>query len=285
MILITGATGTVGSALLDELEGHDGVRALVRREEAARALAERGVDAVVGSFEDPDALARAVTGADRLFLLSPPGAQDMVRAQVAVVDAARAAGVRHVVKLSSIGADEPTRARIIRAHAEIERHIEASGMAWTHLRPHWFMQNELGQADSILAGGTFYAPDVSRIALIDARDVAAVAARVLTGPGHENRAYLLTGPQALTYGDLAGVYSDLLGREVRWSEVTLEQARESMLEGGLPDLLATGFAEIMARYREGGVTARVSPDAERLLGRPPRAFEDFAREHLPVPAG
>lgn len=280
MILVTGATGNVGRALLGELEGRDGVRALVRTEEAASALRRRGFQAVVGAFEDRASLLRAAAGADRLFLLSPPGARDMAAAQAAVVEAAVEAGVRHVVKLSSIGADEATDARIIRAHAEVEALIERSGLAYTHLRPHWFMQNELGQAGSVARDGTFYAPDVTSVSMIDARDVAAAAARVLTGDGHENRAYLLTGPEAISYADVAATYGRVLGIDVAWTEVTLAQARASMLESGLPEVLAGGFTEILARYGQGGVTAAVSPDAERLLGRPPRTFEAFVRDHL-----
>lgn len=279
MILVTGATGNVGRALLGELEGRRGVRALVRTEESASALRRRGFEAVVGTFEDRGSLLRAAAGVERLFLLSPPGADDMAAAQAAVVDAAAEAGVRHVVKLSSIGADEAAEARIIRAHRQIEARIQASGLAWTHLRPHWFMQNELGQAEGVARERTFYAPDVGRISMIDARDVAAAAARVLIEDGHENRSYLLTGPQAISYADVAATYARVLGIDVAWTEVTLEQARDSMLEAGLPEVLAGGFSEIMARYRQGGVTAAVSQDAERLLGRPPRSFERFVRDH------
>lgn len=279
MILVTGATGTVGSILVGELAERADVRVLLRSEEAAARHRSQGVDAVVGAFEDRDALERAVRGVERLFLLSPPGADDMVRAQVPVVDAALAAGVRHVVKLSSIAADEPTDARIIAAHREIERHIEAAGLSWTHLRPHWFMQNELGQAQSVLREAAFHAPDIGHVSMIDARDVGAVAAHVLTEPGHEHRAYTLTGPARITYREVAQTYSRILDRTIRWEEVSLAQARESMLEGGLPEVLATGFTDIQARYRQGGVTAEISPDAERLLGRPPRSFEQFVRDH------
>ena len=277
MILITGATGTIGTPLLEALAGTAPVRALTRDPDAAARLSAQGVDARVGSFDD---IAGALAGVDAMFLLSPPGDDEMVAQQAKAVEAASAAGVRRVVKLSSIGADEPTGARIIRAHREIERHVEASGMAWTHLRPHWFMQNELGNAEAVAAQGTFYAPDVTRISMVDARDVAAVAARVLTERGHEGRAYVLTGPEAIGYADVAASYAGALGRTVEWTEVTLEQARASMLEHGMPEVLAGGFTEIMARYRQGGVTAAVSPDAQRLLGRRPRGFEDFVREHL-----
>jgi uncharacterized protein YbjT (DUF2867 family) len=281
MVVITGATGTVGTALLEELAGAAATtRVLVRDRAKAPALAARGFDVVHGSLDDAASMRRAFRGADRLFLLSPPGTDDMVGLQVAAVDAARAAGVRHVVKLSSIGADEPgTGAGIIAAHRRIEEHIERSGLAFTHLRPHWFFQNELGHGGSIATEGRFYAPDVTRISAIDARDIAAVAALVLTQDGHEGAAYTLTGPQALGYAEMAAVLSRVLGHTVRWAEVTLDQARSSMVGAGLPPELASGFTEIMRRYREGGVTARVSPAAGEILGRPPRSFEQFATDH------
>ncbi len=281
MILVTGATGNVGGHLVDVLSGAGAsIRLFVHDPAKARELAAAGIEVVQGAFEDDTSMRRAVDGVERVFVLSPPGTEQMVDRQVRVVDAAATAGAAHVVKLSSIAADEQTAASIIVAHRRIEAHIEGSGLAWTHLRSNWFMQNELGQAASVVQDGVFHAPDVTEVSMIDARDVAEVAAAVLTGSGHEGKAYVLTGPEALGYGDVADTYTRVLGRPVRWEEVTLEQARQSMLDGGLPDVLATGFTEIMARYRDGGVTAAVSPDVERLLGRPPRAFADLAAEHL-----
>jgi len=281
MILLTGATGTVGATLVDELLpiATAPVRALVRGTADAERLRRRGVDVAPGSFEDEAALERAMEGADRVFLLSPPGDAGMIAAQTRVVDAAARAGARHVVKVSSIAADEPTDARIVRAHRTIERHIEASGLAWTHLRPHWFLQNELGQAEAMVRDGRLHAPDVGRFTPVDARDVAAVAARVLAGGGHERRAYVLTGPEAVTYADIAAAFSTALGRQVEWVPVSLADARDAMLADGLPAELAEGFSEILGRYRQGGVASAVSPAVEDLLGRPPRSLERFVADH------
>ncbi|MBJ7518520.1 MAG: SDR family oxidoreductase [Solirubrobacteraceae bacterium] len=281
MILLTGATGTIGTHLVDDLAsaGIPGVRALVRDPGHAAELRARGLEPIVGTYGNSKALDRALDGAERLFLLSPAGDEDMITIQTRIVDAAARAGVRHVVKLSSIAADEPTDARIVRAHRVIEEHIERSGLTWTHLRPHWFMQNELGQAASVAADGVFFAPDVGRISLIHARDIAAVAARVLTEPGHEDRAYVLTGPDALTYAEIAETYAYTLARDARWEEVTLAEARRSMIDAGLQEALAAGYTEIQARYREGGITAAVSPDVQRILGRAPRTFAAFVADH------
>ena len=130
-------------------------------------------------------------------------------------------------------------------------------------------------------------PDVGSITLIDSRDIAAVAERVLIRDGHDRRAYVLTGPEALSYAELAERYSRALGHEVRWRERTLEETRQALVAAGLPPALARGFAEIMGGYRRGGEYARVSPAVEALLGRPPRSFDAFVAERFatrpPVP--
>jgi uncharacterized protein YbjT (DUF2867 family) len=286
VILVTGATGNVGSRLVRELAAAGApTRALVHRPESARELQELGVATVVGAFEDAESLRRAVDGVERVYLVSPPGSDTLTRQQLPVVEAARAGGVRHIVKQSSIAAEEDSPPPIVAAHRQVEQAIEDSAIAWTHLRAHWFMQNELGQAGTIAADGVFYAPDVSEISMLDAADVAAVAAAVLTSDGHEGQAYLLTGPEALSYADVADTYSRVLGKEVRWQEVSLEQARDSMREAGMPDELAVGFPEIMNRYRAGGLTTSLSPWVERLTGRAPRSFEAFVRDHHDMFAG
>jgi uncharacterized protein YbjT (DUF2867 family) len=281
MILVTGATGNVGSHLVRDLAAINApTRALVRKSQARRPLHELGIETSIGAFEDAHALRTVFDGIERVFILSPAGVDAMVAQQLQVLAAARQSpSVRHVVKLSSIAAEEPDAPSIVGAHRRIEEAIERSGIAWTHLRPNWFMQNELGQSDVIGADGVFSAPDVTQVSMIDARDVAAVAARVLTSQGHEGKAYTLTGPQSLGYEDVAAIYSSVLGRRVRWQGVSLEQARELMLETGLASGLATGFTEIMRRYRKGGITRDVRPEAERLLGRTPRSFAQFVRDH------
>lgn len=281
MILVTGATGTVGSHLVREL-ANSGVptRALVRSVDAVSSLLDIGIEPTVGAFEDDDSLRRALAGVERVFLLSPAGTDAMVDQQLRVFEAVtRGSDVSHVVKLSSITADEATDASIVAAHRQIEEALERSGIAWTHLRPNWFMQNELANGRSIGTDGVFQAPDVSRVSMIDARDVAAVAAQVLTGDGHEGNAYTLTGPEPLSYADVAVVYSRVLDRPVRWQRVTLGEARAAMVASGLPVELAAGFCEVLRRYHQGGVTEHVSPAVAELIGREPRTFDQFVRDH------
>jgi uncharacterized protein YbjT (DUF2867 family) len=280
MILVTGSTGNVGAPLVHALARRgEPVRALLHDPAEADGYEALGVDAVDGTFEDEHSLRKALRGVERLFVLTPAGTDEMATRQVRLAELAREAGVRRIVKLSGIAADETDGPAIARAHRQAERAIEASATAWTHLRPHWFLQNELGHAETIAAEGVFYAPDVGRIAPVDARDVAEAAATVLTEDGHEDRAYTLTGPALVSYDEIAKSLGAVLGREVRWIEVSLDEARASMLAAGYPEVLASGFTEYLARFQRGGVTGRLSPDLPALLGREPRDVETFIRDN------
>jgi uncharacterized protein YbjT (DUF2867 family) len=285
MILVTGSTGQVGSATVEELARLGaGVRAFAR---SGRHL-PAGAEVVEGSFEDAASVRRALDGVKTLFLLTPTGTDDALALQRRLIDLAADAGVERVVKQSVIAADEPGAPRIMQAHRAAEQHLERSGMAWTHLRPCWFMQNELAQAPSVASTGSFHAPSVGRVSMVDARDVAAAAAAVLTGDGHEGRAYVLTGPEPLSYLDIADRYTHALGRPVSWVEASLGEAEQALLGSGMGRDAAAGVREILVRYREGGVTAEVSPAVEALTGRRPRSFADFLHDYrrwyLPVAA-
>jgi uncharacterized protein YbjT (DUF2867 family) len=279
-ILVTGSTGQVGGPLVDRLARRGAkVRGLVRSRDAAERLRKLGVEPVEGSFDDVESLRRALDGVERLFVLTPTGVDEAVRRQARLIDLAADAGIEQVVKLSVIGADEITDAQIMRSHRRAEEHLEQSGLAWTHLRPCWFMQNELGQAQAIATHGSFHAPDMGSPAMIDVRDVAAAAAAVLLGNEHAGRAYVLTGPESLSYAELAERYERVLGLEVRWSEIGLDQAHEGMLASGMTDELATWLTEIMAHHRKSDVSATLSPAVEELTGKPPRSFEQFVHDH------
>ncbi|MGI8780877.1 MAG: SDR family oxidoreductase [Solirubrobacteraceae bacterium] len=279
-ILVTGSTGQVGGPLVDRLACRGAkVRGLVRSRDAAERLRKLGVEPVEGSFDDVESLRRALDGVERLFMLAPTGVDEAVRRQARLIDLAANAGIEQVVKLSVIGADEVTDAQIMRSHRRAEEHLEQSGLAWTHLRPCWFMQNELGQAQAIATHGSFHAPDMGNPAMIDVRDVAAAAAAVLLSDGHAGRAYVLTGPESLSYAELAERYERVLGLDVRWSEIGLDQGHEGMLASGMTDELATWITEIMAHHRKSDVSATLSPAVEELTGKLPRSFEQFVHDH------
>jgi uncharacterized protein YbjT (DUF2867 family) len=276
MILVTGATGTVGRHLVRALAATGTpFRALVRDEARARDL---GPDCpvVVGTYDDPATLDAALAGADRVFLLSggavpvPAGRpQPMVRQETAVIDAARAAGVGYVVKLSAWRA-APGAPLSVGAHGEVEAHLAASGLAWASLRPTGFMQNFRTGAGGFAADGAVEGPYGSgRVAYVDARDVAACAAALLTGPGERTGAFPLTGPEALTHAEIAS----LLG--VPFRDRTPAQAAAALRRQGLPEGFVTDLLTLYADMAAGGM-AGVTDTVRDLTGRPARSFAAFA---------
>lgn len=278
MIAVTGATGTIGSELVRLLAAGDiAVRALSRRAGAAEALP--GVEWVTADLAEREGLVDALGGAKRLFLLTGNGA-DMVRLQKNAIAAARAAGVRHVVKLSALGASDHSQSVIGLWHRNVERALEESGLAWTVLRPHVFMQNLLDQSDSIRDEGRIHsAAGDGRIPFVDTRDIAAVAAAVLNEAGHEGQRYVLTGPEAISYDDIAEVLGRVLGREVTHVAETDDEAWIRLRRRGLAPWAAAAQIALYGYQRHGGSTARVSDSVEGLTGKAARGFERFARDH------
>lgn len=282
MILVTGSTGTVGSQVVQALvERQARFRALVRKPADAERLGGQGIETVRGDFADIGSLRAALAGAERLFLLSPPHPAQ-AETENRVVDAARAAGVRHIVKLSVLAAEQGLDCAFMRWSRAVEEHIEASGLAYTFLRPNGFMQNLLNDARTVIAEGALYASvGDARISLIDAADIGAVAARALTEPGHEGKAYALTGPEALAYPDIAATLSSVLGKPVAAIDLPADAARQGMLSSGMPDWLVDGLLELDRLYQS-GVGALVTDTVPRLLGRPARSLKAFFEEHRSV---
>jgi uncharacterized protein YbjT (DUF2867 family) len=190
--------------------------------------------------------------------------------------------VKHVVKLSGIMPELDSAFRFARMHGEIERRLEASGIAFTHLRAGEFMPAYFRQVPNITAKGAILLPmEDARIASIDVGDIAEVAARVLTSPGHEGKIYPLTGPQALTMAEVAEKLSAATGKTIRYVNVPPEAARQAQLAAGMPPYLADALFELFAERRN-GKEARVWPDAAALLGRPPSSFDEFARRNAAI---
>jgi uncharacterized protein YbjT (DUF2867 family) len=279
MILVTGATGKVGRHVVAALKGRGtAVRITSRDPKKAAGKLGAGVEIIEADYARPDSLAPALAGVERLFLLCGAN-QRKAELEIGVVDAAKAAGVRHVVKLSVLDADERSSATVLRDHRRVERHIEGLGFEWTHLRPTLFMQHLLNHAGAIKAEGVIHAPlEDARVSVVDTRDIGEVAVRALTEAGHAGRAYDLTGPTAPSYGEIAAVFARVLGRPVRYESISAEEAHRHMRAAGSPEWHATVLGEIYALYRA-GEGARVSDDVERVTGRKPRRIEDFIRDH------
>lgn len=280
MILVTGATGTVGGAVVKELErlGAKDVRVLVRDPQRAEAVAPKGFEIVVGDLSKPETLGAALEGVERVFLLAPP-APGLAKLETDFIEAAKRAGVRHVVNLSAIGADASAPEGFGRWHGQTEERLKSSGLAWTILQGNFFMQNLLGSARAVAEEGHIYlGGGDGRAGFVDARDIAAVAARTLIEDGHEGKTYVVTGPEALSYYDVAEKLSAVAGKEVKYVALSPEQFREGALAQGLPEWLVDALAplnELLASNKASAVT-----DVVREVGKKePTTFDQFARDH------
>lgn len=275
MILITGATGHVGRELVRELaEREEKIRILVRDAGKASDL-PAAAERAVGDLADPRSLDAAFAGADRLFLLVPGIGHEAAANALA---AARDAGVRHLVYLSSYAVSGTPMPAMGRWHHEREELIRASGIPATFLRPCGFMTNTLDWLPTIRADGYVLDPiGPGRSALIDPADVAAVAAVTLTGDGHANKAYTLTGDQPLTVAGHAAILAAATGIEIRVRDVaTVEEAVRFRYPDGAPPALAAALIEGLRLMRAD--TEGLRTDAvQALLGRPPRSFTDWCR--------
>ncbi len=273
MILVIGGRSKIGSELIDLLSGQgQDVHALVRASEGP--LAE-GVVSAVGDLAEPDSLVRAMTGAEKVFLLSSPH-RDAVRWHQNAVDAAGAAGVRLVVRSSILGADTDSDAEFVKAHAVSDRYLENSGLDHVVLRPNLFQQNILESTVPTIDGnGNFYLnAGATRVSMTDTRDVAAVASVVLTQPGHEGAHYDLTGLEALSYAEVAERLSAVMDRPITYVDVPDEAAHAALLGLGLDDWFAGALVGLYQDYRRSGESAyvsRVTDTVERVTGHPARS--------------
>lgn len=279
MILVTGASGAVGSALLEILRaaGHP-VRAAYHAQRDADRAAAAGRDAVRIDLSEPVTLSTALQDVEAVFLVAAMG-RDQTRQELNLIEAATDAGIPRVVKLSVWRADEEL-TPIARLHRPAELALQASGLGYTFLRPNFYMQNFTRQfASSIKTVGRFAQPRADApISFVDVRDVARVAARVLTTDGHEGRVYAVTGPEALTYDAAAEVLSQVLDRPVRFVGLTDADARAAMLDRGLPAYYADALIEVSRAYRDGGAET-VTTTVRDLTGREPATFGQFVRDH------
>ena len=288
MIVVTGATGNAGSEVVRALAARGSrVRAFVRDPGKARDKLGENVGLAVGDFADTGSVCAALEGADAL-LLSCADDPRRVGWETAAIDAAAAAGVRRIVKLSAATAEPGSPVAFWDWHGQVEQYLRASGTGWVILRSGWYMSNLLAAASRVAAEGRLYAPaGEAQIAMIDPRDVGAVAAAMLSNPGHEGQTYLLTGPRAITYAQVAAGLSAATASTVEFVDVPGDAARQAMIGDGMPGFVADQIVRMFGMLRQ-GVAAQVSPDVETLTGSAPRDFASFARDHArlfaPTPA-
>jgi uncharacterized protein YbjT (DUF2867 family) len=275
IILITGATGNIGSLLVPALlSAGANVRVLVRKKDNAKDFADIGAEVVIGDLDNPNTLSTAVSGVDKIFLLTWNGST-AVKQSDNLIHAAKQEGNPYLVRLSAHGSEK---SRIIRDHLAIEEIIKSSGLKYTFLRPTFFMQNIFMAAQTVTSQGTIYMPfKDGKVALIDIRDIVDAAAKVLTTIGYEEKTYILTGPRAVSFYDIASAFSTVLGKEVKYVDVPLEAGKQAMLGMGMPEWIVDGFIELISEFANNWAN-KAYPGVETLTGHPARSIEQFAKD-------
>ena len=276
-MLVTGATGTVGSEVLRLLTGGDDiqVRAAVRDLNKGAALAAPNVEPVWFDYNKPESLSPACRGTDSIFLVAPL-TPDGVPQALALLLAAQEASVKHVVKLSVT--DSVRDITVGKWHAAIDDALKKSALAWTILRPGGFMQNFVESSAPQSDGGMYFPVGIAKAVFIDTRDIAAVAAKALTEPGHTGKEYELSGPEALSYSEVAAIMSEVSGRQIRFVDVPESVARQAMLGQHMPDWMVDLILELCAWSKAGGASEMNTTVAD-ILGRPAHTVREFARDY------
>jgi uncharacterized protein YbjT (DUF2867 family) len=278
-ILVTGATGTIGSQVVSALKGRSGVtvRAAVRSAAKAEALKGGNVTPVDFEYTKPELLQKAVTGVEKLFLVTP-FTPEQVDLGARLVDVAKAAGVKHIVKLSAMGADYEGGIQLGRWHRTLERYIQGSGLTYTFLRPNNFMENFINFYPPGKDGNIYLPWGQGACSFIAGSDIAAVAAAALTSSGHENKAYNLTGPEAFTIGQAAAILGEVSGKKAHYVDVPEAAASKAMLDMGMPAWMVDGMMELHG-INKAGYAAEVTDAVRKITGREPVSFAQFARQH------
>jgi uncharacterized protein YbjT (DUF2867 family) len=278
MILVLGATGTTGGEVARQLIAADVRPRLLVRNRAKAAEFEGNAEIVEGELENASALESALAGVERVYLVA--SSLNGFDLEKKVIDAAKTAGVRHIVKLSAIGAERPV-LTVSQWHGQVEKHLMDSGLAWTMLRPGNFMANAiLFWADTIKTQSAFYQPTADgRWASIAPEDVAAVAVLALTTPGHEGQGYTLTGDKAMNGDEYAAVLSEVLGKPIKFVDVPPDVAQQAMVMNGMPPEYAEAVMDLMGAMRAGRGDI-VTDTFERVTGRKPISFADWVRKHI-----
>jgi uncharacterized protein YbjT (DUF2867 family) len=279
MILITGASGNAGGAVLHEvLKSGSGARAMIRSQ-VDTAKMTQGAAAVIADFADKASLRRALEGVDTVYLVCSP-VRELVELESNMIDGCREAGVKHIVLNSALGAGDFSKS-FPSWHRKVEDKLKASGMAYTILRPNGFMQNLIAYfAPSIRAQGAFYqSTGDAKVSHIDLRDIAVAAAKILRSPAqHSGKIVELNGPEALSYAEIAEKISKATGRNVQYVDIPPDAQRKALLDMGMPDFLITALLELQ-EYYAAGKASKVDGTLELLINRAPAKMDDFLKEN------
>lgn len=275
--LVTG--GNIGDHVAEALaEKGISVRVVSRSVKPNQRWGDLGIEQVAVNFEDKNSLAAIFDGVERFFSATPL-VENFVQLGNNAIEAAKRAGVHYIVRSSAMGASD-TAISIGRWHREVEKTVENSGIPYTILQPNTFMQSYFMQAESIQRSNAFYMPQgEGKVSLVDVRDIAAVAVACLCAKGHEGEKHVLTGPEALSNGEIAQKLTSALGRKITYYDVTPDQAQESMAKAGMPAWQIQTLLELFEVSKRGWV-AEVSPAVEEILKRKPISFDHFLAQNI-----
>ena len=277
-ILVIGATGRIGSELVKLLiQNGESVRAATRNSSTGSSRFHSKVDIVEFDYDRPQTFAPALVGVDKVFLTIRPGDNHSDKAAMPLIDVSKKVKVQRIVDITAMGVeqDDTFMLRIL------EKYIEASGIAYTHLRPNWFMQNfDSGPmfADIKATGALHLPADDAKISFIDVRDIAAVGFAALTEAHHTGRAYTLTGKESLSYFQVVEKLSRVAGKEISYIPISENIAREALVKGGIPTDLIERWTDFYRKVRQ-GLCSPISPDFESVRGRSPILFDQYAKDH------
>ncbi len=283
-ILVTGATGNVGSEVVRQLSqatSDANIKAAVHSVENAKKVQQHDrVETVQIDYDKQEGIQAAFNNANKLFLLTHPSPKT-VEHESNLISQAKKSGIRHIVKQSVMGADLKLGVEIMRLHRQTEKLIEESGIPYTFLRPNEFMQGFINyQGPTIKNNNAFYIPAAdAKVSFVDARDIAAVAVKALMdGDRHYNKTYTVTGQEALSYYQAAEILSNATGKKIDYVNVSDEDARGAMKEAGLNDWLINTISGLYDLYRK-GYASEISSGVEEATGKKPTTFAQFAKDY------
>jgi len=279
MILLTGATGKTGSATAIELSNLNvPFRALIRSEEKRAQIEALGGEVIIGSAEDRETIDQAMIGVEKLLIILP-NCENQLEMETQLVDSAKIEGVQHIVYMSSVEADEECSSPIPKLHWDTEVYIKNSGMHWTMIKPNFYMQNFIGSSKTIVEQSKFFLPmSEGKTGMIDTRDVGKVIAKVLSEEGHEGQSYQITGPEILSFYDVAEKFSSVLKREVLYIDMPIDAYKNILSQFLTNQWHLDSVIDLFGGIAEGGIEYKTDT-FEDLIGTPPRSLEDFIEEH------
>ena len=279
MILITGATGKTGSAAVQELSNQNiPFRVLIRNEDKLNQITDMGGEVIIGTIEDDAALNQAMEGVQKALVLLPNSEQQLFL-EKKVVDAALEANVQHIVKMSSMEAVPEATSPIPKLHMQSENYIKNSGMNWTMIKPNFFMQNLLGSGKTIVEQNKFFLPmGEGKAGMIHTKDVGTVIAKVLSEDGHEGQNYEVTGPEILSFHDVAEIFSKVLGKKVDYINVPIDEYKKTLSQFLTNQWHLDSVIDLFKDIAEGGIEDKTDT-FEDLIGKSPCSLEQFIQEY------